>query len=82
LHCILQIYNGTKEVKNARLIEFKKNPVNIDLSTYTQATIKEAREAAVGTKVRVSGVVAAITYANGMKSIGFVLVDNTQSIYV
>ena len=82
LHCILQNYNGTKEVKNARLIEFKKNPVNIDLSTYTQATIKEAREAAVGTKVRVSGVVAAITYANGMKPIGFVLVDNTQSIYV
>ena len=82
LHCILQNYNGTKEVKNARLIEFKKNVANVDLSAYTQATIKEAREAAVGTKVKVSGVVAAITYANGMKPIGFVLVDNTQSIYV
>jgi hypothetical protein len=82
LHCILQNYNGTKEVKNARLIEFKKNVANVDLSTYTAATVKEAREAAVGTKVKVSGVVAAITYANGMKPIGFVLVDNTQSIYV
>ena len=82
LHCILQNYNGTKEVKNARLIEFKKNEANVDLSTYTPATIAEARAAKVGAKVKVSGVVAAITYANGMKPIGFVLVDNTQSIYV
>ncbi|MBE6660454.1 MAG: hypothetical protein E7605_03525 [Ruminococcaceae bacterium] len=82
LHCILQNYNGTKEVKNARLIEFKKNDAVVDLTAYTTATIAEARAAAVGAKVKVSGVVAAITYANGMKPIGFVLVDNTQSIYV
>ena len=82
LHCILQNYNGTKEVKNARLIEFKKNDAVVDLTAYTAATIAEARAAAVGAKVKVSGVVAAITYANGMKPIGFVLVDNTQSIYV
>ena len=82
LHCILQNYNGTKEVKNARLIEFKKNDAVVDLSAYTPATIAEARAAAIGAKVKVSGVVAAITYANGMKPIGFVLVDNTQSIYV
>lgn len=82
LHCILQNYNGTKEVKNARLIEFKKNDAVVDLSAYTPATIAEARAAAIGTKVKVSGVVAAITYATGMKPIGFVLVDNTQSIYV
>ncbi|MBR2621469.1 MAG: hypothetical protein IKC97_03755 [Clostridia bacterium] len=82
LHCILQNYNGTKEVKNARLIEFKKNEAEVDLSTYTAATIAEAREAATGTKLKVSGVVARITYANGMKPSGFILVDNTQSIYV
>ncbi|MBQ7398530.1 MAG: hypothetical protein IJW09_06900, partial [Clostridia bacterium] len=82
LHCILQNYNGTKEVKNARLIEFKKNDAVVDLTAYTPATIAEARAAAVGAKVKVSGVVAAITYATGMKPIGFVLVDNTQSIYV
>ena len=82
LHCILQNYNGTKEVKNARLIAFKKNEAPVDLNAYTAATIAEARAAAIGTKVKVSGVVAAITYANGMKPIGFVLVDNTQSIYV
>ncbi len=82
LHCILQNYNGTKEVKNARLIDFKKNETPVDLNDYTAATIAQARDAAVGTKVKVSGVVAAITYANGMKPIGFILVDNTQSIYV
>ena len=82
LHCILQNYNGTKEVKNARLIAFKKNEAPVDLNAYTAATIAEARAAAIGTKVKVSGVVAAITYATGMKPIGFVLVDNTQSIYV
>jgi hypothetical protein len=82
LHCILQNFNGKKEVKNARLIEFKKNEAVVDLDAYTAATIAEAREAAVGTKVKVSGVVARITYANGMKPSGFILVDNTQSIYV
>ena len=82
LHCILQNYNGTKEVKNARLIDFKKVETPVDLNDYTSATIAQAREAAVGTKLRVSGVVAAVTYANGMKPIGFILVDNTQSIYV
>ena len=30
LHCILQNYNGTKEVKNARLIEFTRAEVVID----------------------------------------------------
>ena len=82
LHCILQNYNGKKEVKNARLIEFKKNENVVDLSAYTAATVAEAREAAIGTKVKVGGVVARITYANGMKPSGFILVDNTQSIYV
>ncbi|MBE6620943.1 MAG: hypothetical protein E7625_06255 [Ruminococcaceae bacterium] len=82
LHCILQNYNGTKEVKNARLIEFKKNEANIDLSTYVLSTVFQARGANAGDKVRVSGVVAAITYANGMKPNGFVLVDHSQSIYV
>ncbi len=82
LHCILQNYNGTKEVKNARLIEFKSNQGDIDVSTYTSATIAEARNAAEGAKLKVSGIVARITYANGMKPNGFILVDGADSIYV
>ena len=82
LHCILQNYNGTKEVKNARLIEFKSNQGNVDVSTYTPATVAEARDAAEGAKLKVSGTVARITYANGMKPNGFILVDGAASIYV
>ena len=45
-------------------------------------SIDDARETALGTKVKVSGVVARITYANGMKPSGVYLVDGTNSIYV
>ena len=82
LHCILQNYNGTKEVKNARLIEFKRNEQKIDESAYTAITVAGARKAAKGTKVKVEGVVAKITYANGMIPAGLILVDGTSSIYV
>ena len=82
LHCILQNYNGTKEIKNARLIEFKSNAGNVDESAYTPMTIDEARDSAVGSMVKVEGVVAQITYANGMKPSGVYLVDGTNSIYV
>ena len=82
LHCILQNYNGTKEVKNARLIEYVNNQGSIDVSDYTAATVAEAREAEAGAPLKVKGVVARITFANGMKPNGFILVDNTASIYV
>ncbi len=82
LHCTLQNYNGTKEVKNARLIEFEHVTVEVDEKEYIDMSISDAREAAVGEKVKVDGVVARITYANGMKPMGVFLVDGTQSIYV
>ena len=41
-----------------------------------------ARNYEAGTEVKVSGVVAKITYAYGMVPSGFILVDNTASIYV
>ena len=82
LHCILQNYNGTKEVKNARLIDFKKNETAFNPADYTPATIAQAREAKVGDKLTVTGVVAQITYANGKKPNGVMLIDDTASIYV
>ena len=80
LHCILQNYNGTKEVKNARLVGYKH--VEADVSGYTAMTVAAAREAADGTLIKLEGVVARITYANGKVPSGFILVDDTQSIYV
>lgn len=82
LHCILQNYNGTKEVKNARLIEYVNNQGSIDVSKFTDATISEARDAAKGANLKIKGVVARITYATGMKPSGFILIDNGASIYV
>ncbi len=82
LHCILQNYNGTKEVQNARLISFEKSDKVVDEKDYADMTVAEAREAATGAKVKVDGVVARITYANGMKPAGVYIVDETGSIYV
>ena len=82
LHCTLQNFNGTYEIQNARLIAFKSNQGNFDLSEYKSATIAEARAAKTGDKLRVSGIVARITFANGMKPNGFILVNGADSIYV
>ena len=83
LHCTLNTYNGTPQVKNGRLIEFTPGQKeDIDDSAYTEMSIADAREVELGTKVSVTGVVARITYANGMKPSGVYLVDGTNSIYV
>ena len=82
LHCILQNYNGTKEVKNARLVDFEVVKQEIDESDYTEMSVAEARNAAKGDKVKVDGTVARITYANGMIPSGLYLIDQTNSIYV
>lgn len=83
LSCTLNTYNDTPQVKNGRLIEFTPGEKeDIDASDYTEMTIDEARETELGTKIRVTGVVARITYANGMKPSGVYLIDGTNSIYV
>ena len=45
-------------------------------------SIEDARNAAEGEEVMVSGVVAKITYSYGYNPSGFILVDDTSSIYV
>ncbi len=80
LHCVLQNYNGTKEVKNARLVGFKT--IETDISDFTSMSIADARSKAAGELIAVEGVVARITYANGYVPSGVMLVDETGSIYV
>ena len=83
LLCQLSQYNGTSQVKLARLIEFTHVEVDLgDLTAYEAMSIADARNAASGKLVRVSGVVAQITYANGKIPSGVILVDGTSSIYV
>ena len=78
--CTLHTFSGTAEVQNARVVKFNK--VVLDESAYTAMTIEAARNAQEGDQVKVTGVVAQITYASGMVPNGVYLVDNTNSIYV
>ena len=82
LYCILSQYNGENQVKNARLISFEHKAPEINESDYVATTIQGARDAEADSLVRVSGVVARITYANGYVPSGVILVDDTSSIYV
>jgi hypothetical protein len=82
LYCILQNFGGKAEVYSAWIISFEKGNIQFDESEYEVMTIAEAREEETGTKVKLTGVVAQITYANGRIPSGFYLVDNTNSIYV
>lgn len=82
LLCTLSQYNGESQVKLAHLIDFTHTPVVIDPSQYTDATIAEARAAEADSLLKVKGVVARITYANGKVPQGVILVDGTSSIYV
>lgn len=84
LSCILQNFNGNKEVKSAWILSYTHNEPDIDENDYQTMTVRQARSAQKGTLVRLTGVVAQITYADGQIPIpsGFYLVDGTDSIYV
>ncbi len=76
-------YKGnTPEMVDAWIIDYRTPEVDIDETDYTEMSINDARNAATGAKVKVSGVVARITYAFGQKPSGVILVDGTNSIYV
>ncbi len=82
LYCILQNYDGKKEIKNAWLISFTHNEPDVDQTLYTDMSILEARMADKGTMVKVEGVVTQITYAFGQVPTGIFLVDGTNSILI
>ena len=73
-------YNGTVEYDHPNLVDFVKAEISDD--DYVEMNILAAREAKEGALVKTSGIVAQITYAEGMKPNGFFLVDDTASIYV
>ena len=74
-------YKGDKvEFDRPTLLAYEK--ASVDEDGYTQMSIADARNAEKGAKVKVTGVVAQITYASGMAPNGIYLVDSTNSIYV
>lgn len=83
LYGTIQNYkNNTPEIKSGWIIEFTKGIPTWSEDDYTEMTIGEAREAAVDSLVKVTGVVSRITFASGMKPNGFIIVGDNSSIYV
>lgn len=83
LYGILSKYYENLEMTNSWLVDMEKSDLPIvDLTDYTEGTIAETYESDVDSKYVIEGVVARITYANGMSPNGLFLVDNTSSIYI
>lgn len=82
LYATLQLFKDTPEVKIGWIMEVKHNQVEIDESKYVQMNIANARNAAKDSLIKTSGVVSRITFANGKIPSGFILIDDTSSIYV
>ncbi len=83
LYGTIQNYQSkTPEIKSGWIIEFTKGTPSWNEDDYTKMTIGEAREAAVGSLVKVTGIVSRITFADGMKPNGFIIVGDSSSIYV
>lgn len=82
LYATLKNHEGKYEINSGWIIEFNKAQTEIDENDYTEMSIADARNSGDEALVKTTGVVARITYANGMIPSGFILVDNTSSIYV
>ena len=78
----LKTYKDSPEMGKGYIMEFVHNTPDIDINDYQAVSVLEARNKEKGAKVKLSGVVASITYANGLIPNGLYLVDNTSSIYV
>ena len=83
LSCIVHAFNGEAEIKQAYIVEFTHAEITIDPAEYTEMSIADARNTEMGTKVKVSGVVAQMVYGGKADSpCGLILADGTASIYV
>ena len=80
----LKTFKDEPEMDRGYMQSFTHNDPseNVDLTQYSEKTIKQSRSENDGSKVKVSGTVTTITYAFGMKPNGFYLTDNEASIYV
>ncbi len=82
LYANVTLYKNTPEIHSGWIVSFVHNTPTIDPNEYQEMSILEARTAPVGTLVKIDGVVARFTYNDALNPIGFILVDETNSIYV
>lgn len=79
---VLQTYKGEPQMKVGSILSVEKTHEIKSDEGYTAKTIAEARKAEVGEKIKVTGVVSAITRTQKMNYSGFYLIDSTGSIYI
>lgn len=82
LYGVLKTYNDEPEMDRGYLQAFNHIKQEVDTTEYKEYSVADARELESLEKVRLSGVVAQITYAFGPVPNGFYLVDKTGSIYI
>lgn len=78
----LKLFKEAPEMGKAIIKNIEKAEHNVSTEGYTEMTVKASREAAVGTKVKLTGVVAKRTFTQKMNYNGFLLVDETGSIFI
>ena len=78
----LKTFKGTPEMDRGYIQSFEHASPEYDESQYEAMSIKQARASADDAKVKITGTVATITYADGLKPNGVYLVDGESSIYV
>lgn len=78
----LKMFNGTPEMDRSVIKDFKHIKQEVDEKEYASKTVAEARVAAEGTKMKLTGIVATVTNAFGFVPNGFFLIDDTGAIYV
>lgn len=78
----LKLFKEVPEMGKAIIKNIEKAEHTVSTEGYTEMTVKTSREAAVGTKVKLTGVVAKRTFTQKMNYNGFLLVDETGSIFI
>ncbi len=80
---ILKTYQGEAELGKSVIKKIEQGEHKpVDTTGYTEMSIKDTRSAAVGTKVKITGVVAKRTHTQKMNYNGFLIVDETGSTFV
>lgn len=82
LYGTIHEFKGSAEISSGWIIAFEKSTPSFDINDYEEMSIADARNEEVNTKVILEGVVAAYTYNAAQNPIGFILIDDTSSIYV
>ncbi len=80
---VLKLYKGEAELGKSSIQKIEQaERAPVDTTGYTEMSIADMRSSAVGTKVKITGVVVKKTHTQKMNYNGFLIVDETGSTFV